>query len=443
MATRKAPRKYNIKTARQLCATEECKALFDEVKPMLPVLPAAPFKYIPKIQELLDYNGVHTVNQDGENALHIAVDLQPEAILPLIAAGADVNSMNEIGFTPLHKAAYYNKLQAISLLLASGAERRSGIDVSQDVLGQGSFGKVFIGVYYPEEGGELPSAVKVIPRDKFDENEYLHHVKLSQYPDCNQYVACIYKLFGEKETGDSENLYLALELIRGKELLDVVFRRQLSLEVYEDMFKQLLKGMAYIHSKDIAHLDIKLENIMAQEDTQMNNWHFKFIDFGFACDPDTCLDSSSTIHGSTFLTPPEYYNPDLGSASAQSVDIWALGATFLETLLGKKKILKRLDDLQLDGASVSNNDPDTWNIADELLATGVFDRSDDVWHLVEGPISAMMQMSPKKRMTAQQVLDKYFRRLSNKDEMSGAKRSTKRSRDMKKGGGRRRSVRRR
>lgn len=279
--------------------------------------------------------------------------------------------------------------------------------ISPKVLGEGSFGKVYVGVYYPEDGKDgMPSAVKVMPRDKFDENEYLNHVELSQYPECNKYVACIYKLFGEDETGDHKNLYLAMELIRGQELLSMVFnpRNKISVDRYEDMFRKLLEGLAYIHSKGIAHLDIKLENIM-----YAGEWQYKYIDFGFACDEDTCMDSSSTNHGSGFLTAPEYYNPELGkNASAQATDVWSLGATFLETLLPTKKIFKRVDDLELDGASVANEDPDMWDVSVELLSKGIFKTSDDVWPLIKGPISAMMQLSPNKRMTAQQVLDKYF-----------------------------------
>lgn len=43
------------------------------------------------------------------------------------------------------------------------------------------------------------------------------------------------------------------------------------------LFKQLLQGVAYLHSQGIAHRDIKLDNLLLTHDS-----HLKIIDFGFA-----------------------------------------------------------------------------------------------------------------------------------------------------------------
>ncbi len=49
------------------------------------------------------------------------------------------------------------------------------------------------------------------------------------------------------------------------------------------MFKQIAEGIEYFHSLNIAHRDIKLDNILIEDQTNM----IKVIDFGFSviCNP--------------------------------------------------------------------------------------------------------------------------------------------------------------
>lgn len=43
-------------------------------------------------------------------------------------------------------------------------------------------------------------------------------------------------------------------------------------------FKQISEAFEYLHSRGIAHRDVKLDNILIEENTNM----IKVIDFGFA-----------------------------------------------------------------------------------------------------------------------------------------------------------------
>ena len=43
-------------------------------------------------------------------------------------------------------------------------------------------------------------------------------------------------------------------------------------------FKQIFEGFDYLHSRGIAHRDVKLDNILIEVKTKM----IKIIDFGFA-----------------------------------------------------------------------------------------------------------------------------------------------------------------
>ena len=53
--------------------------------------------------------------------------------------------------------------------------------------------------------------------------------------------------------------------------------RPLKIETLQNITKQLATGLAYLHSKGMAHRDMKPENILIDSDLQV-----KIIDLGFA-----------------------------------------------------------------------------------------------------------------------------------------------------------------
>lgn len=277
--------------------------------------------------------------------------------------------------------------------------RRSSSPITIDkskLLGKGAFGKVYVGVF--RNGETKPSAVKVIPRSKFDEDEIQVHAELSMYPDCNKHVACLYKVEHE-----GDDVLVAMELIEGKELFELVGKDAFTYAQLRDMMKQLLEGLAYIHSKDVAHLDIKMENIMV--DLGHGGRDYKFIDFGFACSEEesTCLGSDLTPHATTYLTAPEYYNQLLPTGTSQSLDVWALGATFLEVILNNEGLKARIDNVFLDGARVSKKGDD-WVATDTLKSLEFKPQDERVWKLLD-VISKMMLVNPQKRATAPEALE--------------------------------------
>ncbi|KAI1901493.1 hypothetical protein AGOR_G00035000 [Albula goreensis] len=75
---------------------------------------------------------------------------------------------------------------------------------------------------------------------------------------------------------------LIVELISGGELFDFIAAKE-SLSETEaiDFIKQILQGLSYMHRKNIAHFDLKPENIMlSDKDIPLPN--IKIIDFGLA-----------------------------------------------------------------------------------------------------------------------------------------------------------------
>jgi serine/threonine protein kinase len=84
----------------------------------------------------------------------------------------------------------------------------------------------------------------------------------------------IVRLFEYFET--DKYLLFVIELCQGGDLLNYVRRRRrLKEDVAKCLFKQLIESLAYCHSKNILHRDIKLDNILLDANGQV-----KICDFG-------------------------------------------------------------------------------------------------------------------------------------------------------------------
>uniref|UniRef100_A0A667Y185 Death associated protein kinase 3 n=1 Tax=Myripristis murdjan TaxID=586833 RepID=A0A667Y185_9TELE len=78
------------------------------------------------------------------------------------------------------------------------------------------------------------------------------------------------------------DVILILELVSGGELFDFLAEKEsLTEEEATQFLKQILDGVQYLHSKRIAHFDLKPENIMLL-DKNVPNPRIKLIDFGIA-----------------------------------------------------------------------------------------------------------------------------------------------------------------
>jgi len=126
------------------------------------------------------------------------------------------------------------------------------------MLGRGAFGKVNLAMHkLVRKLVALKSLNKSELTDKDQKEKLLREVSLLLKLRHNHVV----KIY---ETIESEqHIIIVMEICAGGDLLNYVRkRRRLKEPVAKKIFKQILDGLCYIHSKSIAHRDIKLDNIL-------------------------------------------------------------------------------------------------------------------------------------------------------------------------------------
>ena len=134
--------------------------------------------------------------------------------------------------------------------------------------------------------------------------------------------------------------FIAMELIRGDRLKDLLARRRLPATRVLELATEVAEGLARAHDKNIIHRDLKPANIMVSEDG-----HAKVIDFGLAklVEPEGgLLDSAETrLQGDTdpgvVLGTVAYMSPEQvsGDKVDQRSDIFTFGVLLYEMLSGQ------------------------------------------------------------------------------------------------------------
>lgn len=195
-------------------------------------------------------------------------------------------------------------------------------EIKQETIGQGAFATVKKCV---QRSTGTAYAVKIINRRKalntqgalqgvdreleiLRQLDHPHIVRLQDYYE------------------DQDNYYIVMELVPGGDLMDFVAANgSIGEEATQVVAKQILEGIAYVHSKGISHRDLKPDNILIAQDDPIQ---VKITDFGLAkfSDGQTFM---KTFCGTLAYVAPEV----ITGARAESqnpkylllVDMWLLG----------------------------------------------------------------------------------------------------------------------
>ena len=190
------------------------------------------------------------------------------------------------------------------------------------ILGKGAFGKVNLALH---QLTQRMVAIKSINKTYFSEASQTKKVMQEVLILKQTRHRSIVRLYEYFET--QKHILFVIEICAGGDLLNYVRkRRQLKEDVAKSVFKQLVNGIAYCHSKSILHRDIKLDNILLSAHGEV-----KICDFGV----------SKVVKRGEIMTEqcgtPAYIAPEILADRGYegfAVDIWSAGVVLYAMLYG-------------------------------------------------------------------------------------------------------------
>ena len=242
-------------------------------------------------------------------------------------------------------------------------------------LGSGSYGRVVSAIHNQTHESR---AIKIINKltIKSDEtrSKIMNEVEILKNLDHPNIV----KLYEFHE--DDTNLYLVMELCTGGELLDSIISNGNFDEAQAVLYlKQILSAVVYLHSLNIVHRDLKLENLLIEHSRSSN---IKIIDFGASCSfvPGKFLDYR--IGTLNYLAPEV-----IRKKYTERCDVWSCGVILYVLLSGKLPFSNKAKAETV-----------------KLIQVGEYDIEGGVWESISSDakdlVVSMLEVNPVKRLTA-------------------------------------------
>lgn len=131
--------------------------------------------------------------------------------------------------------------------------------------------------------------------------------------------------------------YIVMELADGETLRGLLNKKsKLSLELFKEIFVQVLSGLEYAHEARLLHRDIKPENILLSNTTD-GELIAKIADFGIAKVLDEAPGGQSLTSTIDVLGSPAYMSPEQCRKQEldQRSDIYSIACVMYESLTGK------------------------------------------------------------------------------------------------------------
>lgn len=218
-------------------------------------------------------------------------------------------------------------------------------------IGSGTYGVVYKARHVDARPTDLPKAyaVKCIERSRLTKEAEDNMVKeISILLEISH--RHIVKL--EDFSKDASYVYMIMEYCSGGDLHKYIHTKNgLPEDVARHFFRQIASAIEYLNERNIAHLDLKPQNILVAPSSSGGLPQLKLADFGFA-NKVQGSEKMASIRGS-----PLYMAPEILKARSydRSVDLWSLGVILYEALFGQAPFLS--DSYEELIAKIVSDDP--------------------------------------------------------------------------------------
>jgi protein-serine/threonine kinase len=304
--------------------------------------------------------------------------------------------------------------------LASAADRKGGPNATaslvekygkcQEIVGRGAFGIVRISHKRIENGaGEQLYAVKEFRR-RPEENEKKYSKRLTSEFCISSSLRHPNVIHTLDLLQDSKGDYCeVMEFCAGGDLYTLVLAAG-KLEVAEAdcFFKQMMRGVEYMHEMGVAHRDLKPENLLLT-----THGSIKITDFGngecfrMAWESDAHM-VTGLCGSAPYIAPEEYIDKEF---DARAVDVWATGVIYMAMRTGRHlwRVAKKDEDEFYERYLEGRRDEEGYAPIESLHRvcfppSNSENKANSLQARCRNVIYSILDPNPTRRITASQVL---------------------------------------
>ncbi|EQC30594.1 CAMK/CAMKL protein kinase [Saprolegnia diclina VS20] len=191
---------------------------------------------------------------------------------------------------------------------------------------------------------------------------------------------------------EPNHVVLVFELLEGGDLYHHLVHLPSGGLVEEEgalVFSQILSGVGYAHNQHICHRDLKLENILLQNKSDLNS--VKIADFGLS-DFYRPGAMAKTTCGSISYLPPEVFR---GTSNAgPPLDVWSLGVILFAIVCGR---------LPFEGTDLKGTNRPRENVIRNRIMRAQYKLDETLSPEVTDLITRMLQPDPVERATIPEI----------------------------------------
>ncbi len=214
----------------------------------------------------------------------------------------------------------------------SAFRKRFTYEPQKDLLGNGGFSQVYKA--YDNED-KIFVALKIYQGDPVSKYNLINEVKRFKklrHPNIVEHIEAYEVNTGAQDIHGNPVQYQVgiLEYADGGTLADLLKKGKPDYRLLEDLAKDIIDGLAYLHTNNIIHRDLKPSNILLFNEN--GKLRAKITDFGIAKITDATAASTQLV-GTVEYMAPEFFKTESAGITPAS-DLWSLGVILLEALTG-------------------------------------------------------------------------------------------------------------